>query len=83
MTDAKNALAETRARLEDANPPERTPYTFRPAGSFILDESALPAAWWGAGESVLAACGESLIIAGPQGTGKSTIAQQLALGRVS
>lgn len=59
----------------------RRAYTFRPAGAFILDESALPAAWWGAGESVLAACGESLIIAGPQGTGKSTIAQQLALGR--
>lgn len=73
-------VAEGASDLHPAEP-ERTPYTFRPAGAFILDESALPAAWWGAGESVLAACGESLIIAGPQGTGKSTIAQQLALGR--
>lgn len=61
--------------------PERIPYTFQPGGSFILDESDLPSAWWGSGESVLAACGESLVIAGPMGTGKSTLGQQLALGR--
>ena len=55
-------------------------YSFRP-GSIILDEAGRPPAWWGHGDDILGACGESLIIAGPQGLGKSTIAQQLALGR--
>lgn len=81
LTEAGADASEVEALLLGATTADRTPYRFRPAGAFILDESALPAAWWGAGESVLAACGESLIIAGPQGTGKSTIAQQLALGR--
>lgn len=51
------------------------------AGSFILDASAIPPAWWGKGAEVLGAEGEALLIAGPQGLGKSTLAQQLALGR--
>lgn len=73
--------AEDGPRTDEAEQtPESVRYSFKPAGAFILDDSALPAAWWGCGESVLAACGESLIIAGPQGTGKSTLAQQLALG---
>lgn len=59
-------------------PPAR--YTFRP-GSIILDEADRPPAWWGLGDDILGAAGESLIIAGPQGLGKSTIGQQLALGR--
>lgn len=57
-----------------------TRYTFRP-GSIILDEAGRPPAWWGYGDEILGACGESLIIAGPMGLGKSTIGQQLALGR--
>lgn len=53
----------------------------KPAGDFIFSVSARPAAWWGQGSEVLGAAGESLVIAGPQGTGKSTLGQQLALGR--
>lgn len=55
-------------------------YSFRP-GSIILDEAGRPPAWWGHGDDILGACGESLIIAGPMGLGKSTIGQQVALGR--
>lgn len=57
-----------------------TRYSFRP-GSVILDEAGRPPAWWGYGDDILGACGESLIIAGPMGLGKSTIGQQLTLGR--
>lgn len=67
-------------------PPEdndETPqrYRFTSGASFILDAADRPTAYWGRGVDVLAAEGESLLIAGPQGTGKSTLAQQLALGR--
>lgn len=75
----------------DATPPEDAPegapdddrprYRFTPGGSFILDAADRPAAWWGDGDAILGAEGEALLIAGPQGTGKSTMGQQLALGR--
>lgn len=60
---------------------ERTPYTFTRGGSFILDGSDRPTSWWGAGDNIIGADGEALLIAGGQGTGKTTLAQQLALGR--
>lgn len=59
----------------------RTRYRFTPGGAFILDAQDCPPAWWGVGDAILGAEGEALLIAGPQGTGKSTIGQQLALGR--
>lgn len=64
--------------LDDYAAPPR--YEFKP-GSMILDESGRPSTWWGGGDDVLAARGESLIIAGPMGLGKSTLGQQLAFGR--
>ena len=73
MTELDGALAEMQA--------PRSCYTFTPAGSFILDSANAPAAWWGDGDRILGARGESLIIAGQQGTGKSTLAQQIALRR--
>lgn len=51
-------------------------------GSFILNETELPPAVWGRGSEVLWSSGEGLLICGPQGVGKSTLAQQLALRRV-
>lgn len=60
---------------------ERVPYRFRHGGGFILDTPADPTPIWGAGESVCWAEGEALMIASLQGLGKSTLAQQLALGR--
>ncbi len=61
-------------------PPEAK-YGYKGGGSFILDGSETPVAIWGDGDHVLSAEGESTVIAAPQGTGKSTLAQQWTLGR--
>jgi AAA domain/Bifunctional DNA primase/polymerase, N-terminal len=61
--------------------PAETRYGFVPGGTFILDTDPNPVAVWGRGESVLMASGEALIIAAPQGCGKTTLAGQLILGR--
>jgi hypothetical protein len=49
-------------------------------GAFLLDLPDTPPAVWGDGEDILWARGEALIIAGPQGVGKTTIAGQLLKG---
>src|SRR4051794_15010623 len=54
---------------------------FTDGGSFILDTPPNPEPLWGRGEAVLWAEGEALTIVGGQGVGKTTLAQQLALGR--
>lgn len=46
-------------------------------GSFLLDIPEIPPAIWGRDREILWARGEALVIAGPQGTGKTTIAGQL------
>lgn len=48
-------------------------------GSFIFDDPGNVSAVWGEGEQILWAQGEPLMIAAPEGTGKSTTAQQLIL----
>jgi 5S rRNA maturation endonuclease (ribonuclease M5) len=53
---------------------------FIPGGNFILDTDPIPTPLWGDGEEVLWADGEALIIAGPQGAGKTTLGQQVSLG---
>lgn len=55
-------------------------YMFKP-GSVVLDEAGRPSTWWGRGDQILAACGEALLIVGAQGLGKSTLGQQVCLGR--
>ncbi len=62
-------------------PGEPQPYPFVPGGSFILDTAADPEPMWGCGSEVLWTDGEALMIVGGQGVGKTTLAQQLALGR--
>lgn len=50
--------------------------------SFITSEpDTIPAAW-GSGDQVLWANGEGLMIVGPDGVGKTTLAQQLVLARI-
>jgi AAA domain len=49
---------------------------------FVLDTPAEVPAVWGKDQEVLWAAGEAMIIAGPQGVGKTTIAQQLILARL-
>jgi replicative DNA helicase len=51
-------------------------------GGTILDEPAMPPAVWGQGEDILWAEGESVIIAGPDGVGKTTLAGCLVRARL-
>ncbi|GMA40200.1 AAA family ATPase [Mobilicoccus caccae] len=51
-----------------------------PGGTFILDAPDTVPAIWGEGDRVLWAEGEALIIAGPSGVGKTTLAGQLVRG---
>jgi len=59
----------------------QTGFAFTHGGTFILDTDPNPIAVWGRGDSVLMASGEALIIAAPQGCGKTTLAGQIMLGR--
>lgn len=57
------------------------PYSFVGGGSFLLDTPADPVPIWGLGRDVLWADGESVVVGGKQGLGKTGIAGQLTLGR--
>jgi hypothetical protein len=45
--------------------------------AFLLDIPSMPAAIWGKDDQILWARGESLMVGGPQGVGKTTLAGQL------
>ncbi|MGI8752435.1 MAG: AAA family ATPase [Acidimicrobiales bacterium] len=49
--------------------------------TFILDAPDSPPPIWGTGEQIVWAKGEALIVAGPDGVGKTTLAQQVARAR--
>jgi len=51
-------------------------------GGCLLDEPPVPPCTWGAGDEILWSAGESLIIAGPDGTGKTTLAGELVRSRL-
>lgn len=53
-----------------------------PGGAFVLDQPDLPPAVWGTGETIGWAEGESLMLCGPAGVGKTTLAVQLVAGRL-
>ncbi|MBT2391639.1 bifunctional DNA primase/polymerase [Streptomyces sp. ISL-1] len=55
---------------------------FKPGGSFFHDVPETPPAVWGSGGDVLWAEGEALLIAAPQGVGKTTLAHQLIRARL-
>jgi replicative DNA helicase len=59
--------------------PEPAPVRYLDGWSFITQSGAAVEPLWGRDEHVLWAQGESIIIVGGQGAGKSTIAQQLVL----
>jgi hypothetical protein len=71
---------------QDAKPkyvwPDNALFHFQASDLFILDQPAVVECGWGKGDQVLWADGEALIIAGVQGTGKTTLAQQLVLGYI-
>jgi replicative DNA helicase len=53
-----------------------------PGGAFVLDAPEHVPAIWGADDQVLWARDEALMCCGPQGVGKSTIAQQIVRARL-
>ena len=55
---------------------------FVDGATFVLDAPANPVAIWGSGQSVLWSAGEPLLINGPTGLGKTTLAQQLVRSRL-
>ena len=57
-------------------------FTFIDGGAFIFDQPDIIPAVWGRGSAVLWAEGESLMIAGPMGLGKTTLAGQLVRARL-
>jgi len=54
---------------------------FTPGAAFILNAPDHVPAVWGSHDEVLWAEGEPLVVCGPPGVGKTTLAQQLALAR--
>lgn len=65
---------------DDPGPPDedlRDRWSVLGGGGFILDQPDEVPAVWGHGSQVLWAEGESLMIAGPQGVGKTTLVGQL------
>lgn len=53
-----------------------------PGGSFVLDQPDTPPAIWGKGETIAWAEGEAMMLCGPAGVGKTTVAVQLIAGRL-
>jgi hypothetical protein len=66
------------------NPPTNEQYPQLVNGAdFVLNAPAQPPALWGYGDAVLWAEGESLMIVGPPGVGKTTLTGQLLHGRLT
>jgi replicative DNA helicase len=81
-TDREARLAAARCIGQEAG---RTPVSrrrFVDGGAFLLDRPADVPALWGRGTDVAWAEGESLMIVGPPGVGKSTLVQQLVTARL-
>lgn len=79
--DLARQLEEARADGLRVAPDRGEGFAFVAGGSFVLDAPEVPRAIWGAGDEVLWPDGEAVMVASLQGLGKSTLAQQLALGR--
>jgi hypothetical protein len=78
--DLCGPCADTRPR--DAATERAVGRAFATGDEFVLDAPKNVPAVWGSGEDVLWAQGEALLIAAPQGVGKSTLAQQIAFARI-
>lgn len=69
---------------EPGSEAEEEPWTARvvSGGSFILDQPDTPPAVWGRDDTVCWAEGEALMLCGPAGVGKTTLANQLVAARL-
>lgn len=89
-TPAVNGLEDPYGDMPpDDEPPERdespqaaTSRRFVPGGSFVLDVPDIPPSVWGRDADVLWAEGEALMLAAPQGVGKTTVAFQVVRARL-
>lgn len=77
---ADELLAKEQAELAKAAAAEAA--RVHDGAKFLLDLPPTPPALWGKGEDIIWARGEGLMIAGPQGVGKTTIAGQLLRGTI-
>lgn len=80
----REAAAEQK-RHEDAEAAKRAVAAssrIADGASFLLDVPSTPVAIWGKGDDILWPRGEALMIAGPQGVGKTTLAGQLLAGSI-
>jgi replicative DNA helicase len=84
--DLHDRLQQAHAWIEEAldETPrgDQTDPRLIPGGQFLFDHPDTLDALWGHGDDILWAAGETLLIAGPQGVGKTTIAQQITLARL-
>lgn len=64
----------------DVTPDDQTPSRLKDGATFILDAPERVPAIWGAGDEVLWATGEALMIVGPPGVGKTTLTGQIVRG---
>ncbi|MFF8829125.1 AAA family ATPase [Streptomyces sp. NPDC015131] len=83
MTHPTVALTDHPPPLTLAPPPAEEPVgPFKQGGAFFQNVPATPPAVWGSGSEVLWAEGEALLIAAPQGVGKTTLAHQIIRARI-
>lgn len=89
MTDISEIYTDEWFAARGDGPPEPEPEPdaedlsmFVGGGSFFHDVPTNPESVWGDGGDVLWAKGEALIITGPQGTGKTTLAMQVVRARL-
>lgn len=70
--------------LDTVDHPAHSDYRprFIDGGSFILDVPEVAPSIWGSGKEVIWAQGEALMLCGPSGVGKTTVAIQLLRGRL-
>lgn len=66
----------------DAGPDDVALDKVETGGAWILDKGTEATPVWGDGDRILWSAGEPCYLVGPQGVGKSTVAQQLVLARV-
>lgn len=73
----RQMLAEIHLRDAESHPSTDVPEIVRDGATFVLDDPAELEPRWGSGSEVLWARGETLIVAGPPGVGKTTLAGQI------
>lgn len=81
--DLKEVYEKLLAEVADHDRPGMSErWSFATGAEFVLDVPEVPPAVWGNGSDVLWAEGEALMIAAPQGVGKTTLAFQVVRARL-